>query len=123
MAEKNKKNNKNPKKPTTKNRAWLNKVTGKKSHGKARRPGPVSPKFKYKKKKQTILGVITGKRGKKVSPHKGGKCASGQIWNQKMKKCVTKSGPAREAHQKHRGRVLRKTERRRMELGVHQLTK
>tara|TARA_Y100000296_G_scaffold60105_1_gene69562 strand:- start:1575 stop:1928 length:354 start_codon:yes stop_codon:yes gene_type:complete len=117
MAEKNKKNNKNPKKPTTKNRAWLNKVTGKKSHGKAQMP-------KYPtKKKQTILGVITGKRGKKVSPHKGGKCASGKIWNQKLKKCVSQSGPAREAHKKHRGRVLRKTERRRMELGVHQLTK
>jgi hypothetical protein len=97
---------------------WLNKVTGKKSHGRAE-----MPKFKYKKKKQTILGAITGERGKKVSPHKGGKCASGQIWNQKMKKCVSQSGPAREAHKKHRGRVLRKTERRRMELGVHQLTK
>ena len=71
------------------------------------------------KKKQTILGKITGERGKKVSPHKGAKCAEGQVYNQKLKKCVSKSGPARKAYKKHRSRQLRKTEERRMEQGVH----
>ena len=40
-------------------------------------------------------------------------------WNQKLKKCVAQSGPAKKAYEKHRGRQLRKTEERRMEQGVH----
>ena len=78
--------------------------------------GPVGPQ----KKKQTILGAITGKRGKKVSPHKGAKCASGQVYNQKLKKCVSKSGPAQEAYRAQRSRRTgEKTTSRRLMLGVH----
>jgi hypothetical protein len=74
-----------------------------------------------KMKRQTVLGAITGERGKKVKPHKGRKCPGNQVYNQKLKKCVAQSGPAREAYKRHRSRILPKTEERRMEQGVHGL--
>ena len=91
------------------------------------KPDPVVPKINLKKgtfigtdKKQTLLGVITGERGKKVKPHIGRKCPGNQVYNQKLKKCVPQSGPAYEAYRAQRERRSdEKLTVRRLMKGVH----
>jgi len=72
------------------------------------------------KKKQTIVGILAGERGKTVSPHKGRKCPGNQIWNQKLKKCESQSGPAREAYKAQRERRADEgITTRRLKKGIH----
>ena len=73
-----------------------------------------------RRKKQTLLGILSGERGKKVEPHKGRKCPGNQVYNQKLKKCVAQSGPAHEAYRAQRERRTgEKTTVRRLMKGVH----
>ena len=94
--------------------------TNKKLEPQRARKGLVGPR-RESDKRQTLLGVLTGERGKKVSPHKGSKCEKGQVWDQKLKKCKAMSGPTRKAYKSHKTRELTKTASRRMDEGLHNL--
>ena len=50
--------------------------------------------------KQTLLGKLTGERGK--TQDKGRKCPGNQVWDQKLKKCTTRDKTPYEQKQRQR---------------------
>ena len=61
---------------------------------------PKAEHVKYVPKKQTLLGILTGERGK--TQDKGRKCPGNQVWDQKLKKCTTRDKTPYEQKQRQR---------------------